>query len=95
MSKKSRSQLGRSEDELRVSVADVQRIRRQRRQVMSEVEQTSVRAHLRNLAGDVQVKPVSNNKFYRNIGIALITVGLIAGIVLFFAAISLWPSYLD
>ncbi|MBD8031305.1 hypothetical protein [Corynebacterium gallinarum] len=94
MSKFTWAELGRPKEAPRVSVADVERIRRQRRQAMSEVEQASVRAHLRNLAGDVYAKPVTNDLFLRNIGIVLVVIGLIAGILLFYAAISLWPGYL-
>lgn len=77
-----------------VSVADVERIRRQRRQVMTEAEHADVRAQLRNLVGGVQAKPSSNARFLKNTGIALIIIGLIVGLTLFYTADATWPAYL-
>ncbi|GAB2514610.1 hypothetical protein [Corynebacterium atrinae] len=76
-----------------VSVADVERIRRQRRQVMTEAEQADVRMHLRNLVGDIQEKPSSNARYLKNTGIALIAIGLIIGLALFYAADLAWRYY--
>jgi len=78
-----------------VSVADVERIRRQRRQALTEAEQTEVRMHLRNLVGDIQVKPSSNARLLKNTGIALIVIGLVVGFALFYAANLTWPTYLQ
>ncbi|WJY63354.1 hypothetical protein CATRI_06350 [Corynebacterium atrinae] len=79
--------------EVSVSVADVERIRRQRRQVMTEAEQADVRMHLRNLVGDIQEKPSSNARYLKNTGIALIAIGLIIGLALFYAADLAWRYY--
>lgn len=95
MIKISWGKLGRTSGESPISVADVERIRRQRRQVMTEAEHTDVRAHLRNLVGDIQTKPSSNAKFLKNTGIALIIIGLIVGFALFYTANLTWPSYLQ
>lgn len=78
-----------------VSVADVECIRRQRRQALTEAEQTEVRMHLRNLVGDIQAKPSSNARLLKNTGIALIVIGLVVGFALFYAAILTWPTYLQ
>lgn len=77
-----------------VSVADVERIRRQRRQVLTATEHTEVRMHLRDLVGDIQAKPSSNARLLKNTGIALIVIGLIVGLALFYTANLTWPSYL-
>lgn len=95
MIKISLGKLGRPSGEAPISVADVERIRRQRRQVMTEAEHADVRAHLRNLVGDIQAKPSSNARYLKNTGIALIIIGLIVGLVLFYAADLAWPTFLE
>lgn len=65
MIKISLGKLGRPSGEAPISVADVERIRRQRRQVMTEAEHTDVRVHLRNLVGDIQTKPSSNARYLK------------------------------
>lgn len=69
-----------------VSVADVQRVRRQRRLAQTEQEYSTVRAHMRDLASDLQSKPTTNAKLLKFSGIAVIALGLIMGIVLVYAA---------
>lgn len=76
-----------------VSVADVQRIRRQRRRVSTDAEHADVRAHLRTLAADVRSKPAPNSGLLKGMGITLIVIGIIAGLILFSIADSMWPSY--
>lgn len=78
-----------------VVVADVQRIRRQRRQAQTEDEHANVRAHMRILAGNLKGKTSSNAAYLKNIGIALIIIGLIVGIAMFFVAGLAWPYYLE
>lgn len=50
---------------------------------------------MRDLAGDLKGKPRSNATYLKNIGIALIVIGLIMGSVLFYVAYLTWPSYLE
>lgn len=78
-----------------VSVADVERIRRQRRLASTDDEQAAVRAYLRALAGGVRSEPGSNSQFLKIIGIALIVIGLTVGIFLFFVAGAIWPHYVE
>lgn len=77
------------------AIADVQRIRRQRRQAQTEDEHANVRSHMRILAGNLKEKPGSNAAYLKNIGIALIIIGLIVGIAMFFVASLAWPYYLE
>lgn len=95
MIKISLGKLGRPSGEAPISVADVERIRRQRRQIMTESEHADVRTHIRNLVGDIQAKPSSNARYLKNAGIALTIVGLVAGLLLFYAAGLMWPAYLE
>lgn len=62
-----------------VSVADVQRIRRQRRSAQTEQEHGAVRSLLRDLAGDLRTAPATNTKLLKAYGIAIIVFGLLAG----------------
>ena len=78
-----------------VSVADVERIRRQRRLAFTDAEHADVRAHLRTLAGEVRAEPRSNSTFLKNMGIALIAIGFIVGLLLFSVAGVVWPHYVD
>lgn len=76
-----------------VSVADVQRVRRQRRLAQTEEEHATVRVHMRDLAGDLKAKPRSNVNLLKNSGIAVIVLGLIIGGVLFYSADLAWPLW--
>ena len=76
-----------------VSVADVERIRRQRRRASTDAEHAEVRTHLRTLAGDVRSEPRSHSMFLKNAGIALIVIGLVVGLILFSVAGAMWPTY--
>lgn len=78
-----------------ISVADVQRVRRQRRLAQTEQEHADVRAHVRDLVGDVKSKPRKNTQLLRISGIAVIVLGLIIGIALFYVADLVWPMWLE
>ena len=68
------------------SVADVQRVRRQRRLAQTEEEYSEVRSHMRDLAGELKSRPTTNSRLSKISGIAIIVLGLIIGSVLFYAA---------
>ena len=68
-----------------VSVADVQRVRRQRRLAQTEQEYSTVRSHMRDLASDLKSEPRKNTELLKISGIAVIVLGLIMGIVLVYA----------
>lgn len=87
--------IGGSAEGSSVSVADVERIRRQRRLASTDDEHAAVRAHLRELAGNVKPEDGSNSQYLKNVGIALIVIGLIVGIVLFYAAFATAPIYAE
>ena len=70
-----------------VSVADVQRVRRQRRLARSEEEHAAVREHMRDLAGNLKSKPRESTNLLK-------ISGLIIGGVLFYAADLVWPMWL-
>lgn len=78
-----------------VSVADVQRVRRQRRLAQTEQEYSTVRSHMRDLAGDLKSEPRRNAELLKISGIAVIVLGLIIGGLLFYATFLIWPSYLE
>lgn len=78
-----------------VSVADVERVRRQRRRALTSTEQAEVRAHLRTLAGDVRSEPGLSSQYLKNVGIALIVIGLVIGLALCYAAFIAWPLYIE
>lgn len=67
-------------------MADVQRVRRQRRLAQTEEEYSQVRLQIRDLAGELKSKPTSNSQLLRISGIVTIVLGLIMGAVLFYAA---------
>lgn len=69
-----------------VSVADVQRARRQRRLAQTEQEYITVRSHMRDLASDLKSKPTTNAKLLKISALSVITLGMIMGIVLVYAA---------
>lgn len=75
-----------SSKEPSVPVADVQRIRRQRRLAKSEEEYRAVRSHMRDLAGDLKSRTIPNAKLLKITGIVIIVLGLIIGGVLAYAA---------
>lgn len=81
--------------EASVSVADVQRVRRQRRLAQTDQEHADVRAHMRDLSGGLRAKPQSSTKLLKISGIAVIVLGLIIGAVLFYATFSVWPAYVE
>lgn len=66
-----------------VSVADVQRVRRQRRLAQTEQEYSTVRSHMRDLASDLKSEPKKNTELLKMSGIAGIVLGLIIGGLLF------------
>src|SRR5690625_7663817 len=68
-----------------VSVADVQRVRRQRRLAQTEQEYSTVRSHMRDLASDLKSEPKKNTELLKMSGIAVIVLGLIIGGLLFYA----------
>lgn len=76
-----------------VSVADVERVRRQRRLARTEQEYAEVRAHVRDLAGHLRSKPQRNTQLLKISGIAVLVLGLIIGGVLFYVASLAWPSF--
>lgn len=78
-----------------VSVADVQRIRRQRRSAQTEQEYSAVRSLLRDMAGNLRTAPATNTKLLKAYGIAIIVFGLIIGGLLFYATYQIWPSFLE
>lgn len=78
-----------------VSVADVQRVRHQRRLAQTEQEYSTVRSHMRNLASDLKSKPTTDTKLIKIYGIVVIVLGLIIGGLLFYATFLIWPSYLE
>lgn len=67
-------------------MADVQRVRRQRRLAQTEQEYSQVRLQIRDLAGELKSKPTSDSQLLRISGIVTIVLGLIMGAVLFYAA---------
>lgn len=67
-------------------MADVQRVRRQRRLAQTEEEYSQVRLQIRDLAGELKSKPTSDSQLLRISGIVTIVLGLIMGAVLFYAA---------
>lgn len=77
-----------------VSVADVQRVRRQRRLARSEEEHAAVREHMRDLAGNLKARPRESTNLLKISGITVIVLGLIIGGVLFYAADLVWPMWL-
>lgn len=72
-----------------VSIADVQRIRRQRRLAQTEQEYSTVRSYIRDIAGELKSTPTTNTKLLRLSGFAVIVLGLVMGIVLVYAAFSI------
>lgn len=78
-----------------VSPADVERVRRQRRAAHTEEEHAEVRAHVRDLASNLRSKPQTNTQLLKISGIAVITLGLIMGTVLFYVAGLVWPSFAE
>lgn len=78
-----------------VSVADVQRVRRQRRLAQTEQEYSTVRSHMRDLASDLKSEPKKNTELLKMSGIAVIVLGLIIGGLLFYATSLIWPGFLE
>ncbi|MGP6174286.1 hypothetical protein [Corynebacterium sp. A21] len=79
--------------EASVSVADVQRVRRQRRLAQTDQEHADVRAHMRDLSGGLRAKPRANTKLLKISGISVIVLGLIISGVLFYVADLVWPMW--
>ncbi|MCT2288327.1 hypothetical protein M3F30_07050, partial [Corynebacterium sanguinis] len=77
------------------SVADVQRVRRQRRLAQTEQEYSTVRSHMRDLASDLKSKPTIDAKLIKIYGIVVIVFGLIIGGFLFYATFLIWPSFVE
>lgn len=78
--------LNSSSSESLVSVADIQRVRRQRRLAQTEEEYGEVRSHMRAISGELKIKPTGNSQLLKISGIVIIVLGLIMGAALFYAA---------
>ncbi|MFH6888690.1 hypothetical protein [Corynebacterium aurimucosum] len=78
-----------------ISVADVQRVRRQRRIAKTEEEYSAVRSQMRDLVGELRSTPEQNSKLMRIAGIIILVVGIVVGALLFYSAYLLWPDFVE
>ena len=78
-----------------ISVADVQRVRRQRRLAKTEEEYSTVRSQMRDLVGELRSTPTQNSVLIRIAGIIILVIGVTVGALLFYSAYRLWPGFAE
>ena len=76
-----------------VTVADIERIRRQRRTAQTEAEQAQLREYMRSVSSELRKTTRLNSDFLRAIGIAMICAGIILGGTILYLANHLGPAY--